>query len=189
MGFQFRTCCAEIILNVARYFEHEKKTKKTLVGANKARARAVAATGVSRTSLYDLLRGECELLEPGDPEVRESVCQIEDEDVAKIRPVVVELVLAKQPVTLDRILAKLKEDPVGWAWSRSTLYRAMLRLGFSFSRRKHGYYERLREDEENMVRRAHYLEFFFKYEAAGRPFIYLDESWLNQGLDRRDKRV
>jgi len=93
----------------------------------------------------------------------------------------VDIVLKKLPITLDILLANLREKS-SWKWSRSTLYRALLRLGFSFSSRKHDYYARLKEDEQNVLRRAHYLQYFFRYEAENRVFVYLDESWVNQNL-------
>ena len=173
---EYRTCCAEIVMNVADYFVREKKAKRLLLGLNKARDRALMATGVGKTALLD---DETPLLEQ---EQRERLSHVNEEDVARIRPAVVDLVLNKTSVTLDALLVHLRSAPNPWAWSRSTLYRAMLSLGFSYESRKHGYYERLKEDEQNVLRRAHYLQYFFRYEEEGREFVFLDESWVNKNL-------
>jgi len=180
---EFRVCCAEVIRSVARYFDREKQNKTPLLSVHRSRDRACMATGVSRSAMYRLLNDQTPLLEPGEVEERDRPPQIDEEDVTLVRPAIVQLVLDKKPITLDMILAKLRSNPDHpWQWSRSTLYRVLLRLGFSFRSRKHGYHERLREDPENSVRRARYLQYFFKYEADGRPFVYLDESWISQNM-------
>ena len=179
---EFRMCCAEIVRNVVQYFEREKKAKGFLLSLNRARDRAVLATGISRTALFDLNDRDAELLQPGEREHRMGSSHLDEDDFSRIRPAIVDLVLEKQVLTLDSILLRLRQAPEGWKWSRSTLYRALHSIGFRYTSRKHGYYERLREDEENVLRRAHYLKFFFDYERDGRPFVYLDESWINQNL-------
>jgi hypothetical protein len=40
----------------------------------------------------------------------------------------------------------------------------------------------MQEDPANVQRRAHYLQYFFGYEAQGRPFVFMDESWLNKNM-------
>jgi len=106
---------------------------------------------------------------------------IDEEDLAAIRPALIHLIFEKKTVTLDSQDKRIVSEHPGWRWSRSTLWRALTsRLGFHFDRRHHGYYERLREDAENSRRRALYLQFMFKYQSEGRPLVYTDESWINR---------
>ena len=101
---------------------------------------------------------------------------IASEDLMVIRPALVSLVLERQPVTLNSLLARIKLDNPSWDWGRTT------QLGISFDTRKNTYYERLKEDPANVQRRAQYLKYMFRYESEGRPFVFMDESWLNRNM-------
>jgi hypothetical protein len=65
-----------------------------------------------------------------------------EEDEFKIRPTVIALVREMVAVNLNNIHARLRQDNEDWTWSRSSLYRAMHRIGFKFSSKRCGYYER-----------------------------------------------
>jgi len=104
-----------------------------------------------------------------------------EEDLAVIRPAMVSLIVERKTVTLDSLRERIVHDHPEWEWSRSSLYRALTtRLGISFDVRKHGYYERLREDPTNVQRRAMYLKFLIQYVEQQRQLVFMDESWINR---------
>lgn len=80
------------------------------------------------------------------------------------------------------LLAEIRHLEPAWAWARTTLHRALLRSGITFVKRANRFYDRLREDPANAKRRTQYLKFFFLYKAEGRPFVFMDESWLNKNM-------
>ena len=106
-----------------------------------------------------------------------------EEDALAIRPALVALILEKKPPTLCTLFDRIKRDNPEWIWSRATLQRALHnRCGIRFTKRKYDYYQRLREDPDNVKRRAQYLQYFFLYESQGREFVYMDETWMNQNM-------
>ena len=38
------------------------------------------------------------------------------------------------------------------------------------------------KDPANVLKRANYLKYFFQYEHDKRPFVFVDESWLNKNM-------
>jgi len=180
---EFRSCCSELARNVVVTFDEEKALGFLHISLNRARDRAADALGVSKSSVQRLLRGSTGLLDPGEAEERERGMAMEGEDASAIRPALVAIIREKKPLTLDSLLQRIKEDNPPWIWSRATLHRALVnRCGIVFRKRVSSYYRKMREDPENMRRRALYLKQFFQYEREGREFIYMDESWINKNL-------
>jgi hypothetical protein len=105
---------------------------------------------------------------------------VTEEDEVRIRPAVVRIIQNKQSVTIQRLMAELGNEEEGWAWSRSTTWRALGRVGFHFDGVCKNYYDAVRENPQNMDLRARYLDNYFKYIAAGRPIFYMDELWINK---------
>ena len=177
----FRSCCQMLVRNVVRSFDEEASLGTLVIGLGRSRDRAAHALGISRTSVHKLTTGFGPIPDPGDEETRDRAMMIDEADLAVIRPALVHLIVEKLPVTLDSLRARIVAENPDWKWSRSTLQRALhTRLGIHFDVRKHGYYERLREDPENMRRRALYPKFLFEYERDQRPFVFVDESWINR---------
>lgn len=77
-------------------------------------------------------------------------------------------------------MTTLLESEGGWTWSRSSLYNALHRLGFSYDGNRHNYYDRVKENEDNVYLRNRYLRYYFQYAAEGRPIVYMDETWINK---------
>jgi transposase len=121
-----------------------------------------------------------EILKEGEPETRENQARMTEEDEFKIRPTVIALVREMVAVNLNNIHARLRQDNEDWTWSRSSLYRAMHRIGFKFSSKRCGYYERLREDPDNIALRTVYIQRYLSHLAEHRPIVYMDESWINK---------
>ena len=183
VAFAFRTCCQKLARHVATICDKEKSQGYPDEGVNRSRERAAHYLGISRQSLHHLLALDTMLLLPGECAERDRGMAMSDEDASVIRPALVALVLEKKTVTLDALLARIRSDNPAWGWSRSTLERALKnRCGFKFTRRSHDYYVRLRENPENVQRRAKYLQFYFLYESQQRTFVYMDETWMNQNM-------
>jgi hypothetical protein len=138
--------------------------------------------GISERSIYNLAGEENDRLDPGDNEDRDRGMAMSSDDLAKIRPAIIALVVLEQPRRLDTILAKIKETSPDWKWSRETLRKAMASIGITYKKRKEWYYLRLSEDEANCLRRAQYLRYFFMYEEENRNFEFFDESWCNKNM-------
>ncbi len=113
-------------------------------------------TGLSKRTLYKLTHGD-DVPDPQELGRRSREIEMTREEEARIRPVIVDLVKRKITPTLYSIHQTLSASEESWKWSSSSLYRAMLRIGFKFTRRKNLYYARLQESEENVLLRMRYL--------------------------------
>lgn len=183
LTYMFRSCCQRLVRHVVGICDEEKSLGMLHFGLARSRERAVDYLGISRQSILRLLDENTTLLDPGEAEERDRGMMMTEEDARLIRPALVSLVLERKTVTLSSLLERIKKDNPSWIWSRATLQRALNnRCGIHFTRRKHDYYQRLREDPDNIQRRALYLKFFFQYETEGRYFAYMDETWINQNL-------
>ena len=180
----FRECCQTLAKRVAAVCEDEKIKNRLSFGIPRARIRAANLLGISPPSLYRLLKKDPEQMPSGGGlEERNRGMKMSEMDAAVIRPALVSLIIEKKPVHLDSLLSRLKLDNPEWIWSRATLHRALQqRCGITFVKRQDMRYTRMREDPVNMQRRAWYLKYFFDYTEQGRPFVFMDESWLNKNM-------
>lgn len=151
-------------------------------GLNKPEARAAGMLGISMRSIYNLEHEEKERLAPGKVEERDRGMEMTEDNVAEIRPAINKLIIDKKPLRLDSILMQLRVTNPEWNWERETLRKAMASIGITWRKKKDWHYERLQEDEENCLRRAHYLKFFFKYHDEGRIFNFYDQTWFNKNM-------
>ena len=179
---RYNACCRQLVKNVLKSMKEEKRRKRHCFMLNRALDRAAYALGTSTRCIRNLVNDSEDIRrDPLEPEHRERGLMMDDDDLMLVRPAFVALVLEKQVVTLNSLLARLKFDNPGWKCGRTTLYKALTtRLGISFDKRHHGCYERLKEDPENIQRRAKYLKYYFQYDLEGREFTFMDESWLNK---------
>ena len=182
----FRQCCADIVKHVKVSLEEEKKQSRQKIGTTKVHDRLVFYTGLSSSTLNKLLTSQ-KLPKPGVKLTRDKGYKISRDDEAKIRPALISLVQDKVTPNLDNLLQRLKAREGGWEFSRSTLYTALLRIGFKFNSKRSNYYDRLREDEANIVLRNTYLRYYMEYVNDGRPIVFMDESWINK--NDRPKRA
>lgn len=104
-----------------------------------------------------------------------------DDELNEIRPAIINLIMEKKPVRLGSILQELNKDK-DWKYGKETLRKAMLSLGIGFNLHKSFYYDRLREDPENCLRRAKYLKYFFQYVKEDRIMNFFDETWFNKNM-------
>ena len=83
--------------------------------------------------------------------------------------------------TLDSLLPRVKEPPIGFSGCRSSLYKVVKRIGFRYKKVESGRHM-LMERGDVVGARNRYLRIL---SANGnsenpRPEVYLDETWVNQ---------
>ena len=81
--------------------------------------------------------------------------------------------------TLKTILARLKEKGV-FDGGRTTLSKALKKMGFRFSRRNDNRF--LYERRDIIESRHNYLRHVNRLRLEGRPIVYLDETWVNSHM-------
>ena len=181
---QFRRCCASIVKNVSDALAEEKTNSVLCAGINRKSDRLTAYCGLSSCTVNKLLTDQS-IPEPGEPERRQRLAEMSKEDMSLIRPAVVSLIKEKTTPTLDRILEKLKSQDKDWKWGRNSVLKALQFLGFSYNSKRHNYYDRLREDEGNILLRNEYLLRHSRWIDENRPIVYMDESWINLNTSRK----
>ncbi len=142
---------------------------------------------MSTSTLHNLLRDDYDAPPPGSVENHERDVVMSEEDELRIRPAFIRLLKKKIRPTINSIRKELAEEEEGktWLWSRSSTYRALLRIGFVFDQYYKTYYERMREASHNIAYRVAYISKFFQYEREGRQIVYMDESWINKNTAPR----
>ncbi len=174
-----RQCCCKIIKNVVAATREEKNKGTLSFPLNNSTKRVVNMTGLSRSTIDKVLSDSDGFPPAAAKEIKDRSCDYTDDDIVRIRPAVMKLVKDKVVPTLDRIMQTLKADDAGWAFSRTTLAKALHSAGFVFDDKAYNYYDRVREDERNVLLRTAYLDRYFRWKAEGRPMVFMDESWIN----------
>ena len=182
---RFALCCQELARRVVDACNGERDAGRHSIGITRPMERAAAYLGLDRSNLNRLLKSDPP--PQNEPEDRFREMMLTEEQEYFIRPAIASLIVEKVPVTLNSILNRVREDAlkqeIAWPYSRSTLRKIMNeRLQISFRKRSHTRYTKLREDPANCLLRATYLKRFFEYYAERRPFVFMDESWLNKNM-------
>ena len=177
-------CCAKLILNVFDWCLMEKESGRLKIGYKLSAPgpRAAAMLGISERTLLKIRTEEEERAAPGKKDTRDRPMAMSADEMALIRPAVIAVIRAKKPVRLDSIQIQIKTATPEWPWSRSTLCKAMHAIGITFQKTRDWHYLRLQEDEANCLRRARYLEYYFRYKEEGRIFNYYDQTWFNKNM-------
>jgi hypothetical protein len=175
----YHSCCQTLVKRLHEGVLEEKERKRGKFGFTRSTDRMQYYTGLSKQTLHKMLSNNI-LPDPRTVEDRFRSNLVSEEDEIRIRPAVVELIRNKKTVTIDRLIATLRNEVGGWPWSRSTTWRALGRVGFHFDDKHKNYYDVVRENPQNMDLRARYLDNYFKHVSAGRPIFYMDESWINK---------
>ncbi len=138
--------------------QEEKRDGELKFGLTRASDRAQAYLGMSSCTISRLLNDPDNLPAEGEVAGRIRGSDMSREDEAKIRPVIVSLVKRKIIPSLDIILKELQSTDGGWDWSRSTLYNTLPKIGFRYDGNRHNYYDRVRENDDNVVIRNRNVE-------------------------------
>lgn len=198
-----------MILQVRNYFELEKEHQKSF-NLNKVLVRTAEATGFSRAAVAKIKtqRDVDEWkFDDGDTITwtRDSV--VPEKYSSLVRFAVRELILEKsKALTIDSVLEKLKSIQIAdvqhlnllededipdssevlWKWSRATLHRFMIRIGFIHDERV-THYEHTRTRADIVSMRDNYLEWIQKYRSMGYSVYYQDETWVFKNM--KSKKV
>jgi transposase len=176
--YKFNRECQVIVGNIYEALNEEKRDPRHAISKEKVWERLNFYTNISVGSLGSLLNGE--ELPSGSIVERARLPQMPLEDEMKIRPAFLVMRKEKKLITLNTLLAQLRNSEKDWEWGRTSLYHALHRIGFTFDSKRKGYYDRMRESPENILRRALYLGFLYKYIGEKRPLFFMDESWCNK---------
>lgn len=183
--------CAVIIANVRAFFERERRAGRAS-GLHRVVQRTVDATGVSERTVRRVAEeGHANRL-PGGGEAptRTSPRRIPPEELARARAAVYAQYENRSIPTLDSTLAYLQTEavvlswspsPSMYAWTRTTLFRALQDIGFSFTRGPN-HYDVAREKPSIVAQRDSFLASIKQYRDSGRTVYYTDEAWANKNI-------
>lgn len=133
--------------------------------------------------------------------VCEQPFSVPDNYVAVVRKIVREILLEKTQVpTVDEVFSSIcalkvsdveslnlfdedlpELDEKILYWSRSTLYRFIIRSGFAYNERV-SHYEYTKTREYVVVMRDNYLEWIYKYRNKSYQIYYQDETWVFKNM-------
>jgi len=151
--------------------------------------RTAAATGLSRSTVIRIANGEYADTRPlsGKRERLVSKRRVPASGLSRVRETVHTQYVYKTVPTLDSTLALLKEgagegdDLSDYKWSRSTLHRGMMDLGFNFTRGPNQY-DVAREKQSIVKQREKFIKKMREYRADERTIFYTDETWANKNM-------
>eukprot|EP00172_Hildenbrandia_rubra_P002716 Plantae.Rhodophyta-Hildenbrandia_rubra.ctg379.p1 GENE.Plantae.Rhodophyta-Hildenbrandia_rubra.ctg379~~Plantae.Rhodophyta-Hildenbrandia_rubra.ctg379.p1 ORF type:complete len:337 (+),score=33.89 Plantae.Rhodophyta-Hildenbrandia_rubra.ctg379:1455-2465(+) len=87
--------------------------------------------------------------------------------------------------TVANIFKRLKEGTrarsTAWKWSKVTLYRYMLQIGFTFGRGK-TYYEHVTERPDIRQQRSAFIRWVRHYRSEGYEIFYQGETWVFKNI-------
>lgn len=144
---------------------------------------AARATGVCKSSVFKVLREykECGILNsPKKTKLRKCILEeIDDFDRNAIRRKVHEFFFRNELPTINKVLKVVNDDPDLPTFKRTTFYRLLKELNFTYSRR--GRDSTLIDKNEIIVWRRKYLRQIKSLREEGRKIYYTDETWVNAG--------
>lgn len=180
-----------LIANVRAFFERERRAGRAS-GLSRPAERTARATGVAEATVTRVARdGYANKLPPsGTPQTRHGGRRIPPEELARVRQAVYAQYKNRTIPTLDSILAYLSVEsvvaswdgtPSTYTWTRTTLFRALQDLDFSFTRGPN-HYDVARENPSIVAQRDSFLDTIKVYRESGRVIYYTDETWANKNM-------
>lgn len=178
---------ARAILALRKYFELERSKGSALFLRDVVKRTSLALQiGVNSVCK---VRSEEDLENfpaVGEKEARDRCMEVPAEMAGLVRRVVSQMVAQEKAMpSLEGVFSRLKEMPCtrngGWKWGQTTLYRFMLRIGFSFGTGK-SHYDHVKESLEIQEQRASYIEWVRKYRREGYKLFYQDETWVFKNM-------
>ena len=176
----------EIVDNVHRYFNTEKKNNAPLIDASKVYDRTSEATTVPKRTIYRIIKeGNDSETNLGHREFkdkkrirRRTVTDLDDFDKSALRRIVIRIYARKELPKISTVLQEARED-LRFEGGRESLRKVLHEIGFYYGRvdgRKF-----LLERSDVSAARTQFLRAMKKVqENENQPIIYLDETWLNQ---------
>jgi len=105
--------------------------------------------------------------------------KLDDIELQGLRQKVHSFWLKGELPTIDKILKVVNDDSQLGNYSRTSLYRVLLKMQFTYIKRKR--HSVLSEREDLIIWRRNYLHDLRKFRSQGRTIYYLDETWVNAG--------
>lgn len=162
---------------------------------NNINKRLSVASGLSLASIKRLHEANEKDLDmafplPDVPERRDRDSVVPGDVRSRIRVTIREAYISKKIPSLSWLLNELLncEIPQGetrWRWSKSTLYRVLKRMGYTWAKRK-GYYEGVRERTSVVASRSQYIRLVKQYRENGREIFYQDETWASKNMTQEN---
>ena len=181
-GKRIRSREKEIICRVYEYFDRQSKKQKATTPLKLCKKTA-EATGFTVRSVNRIL-GKKRSLEDDDTfpsptkrykKTRERV-DVDSFDVDAIRRTIHDFYDRKEYPTIDRLLQVLKEKEL-FKGERYCLWRLLKRIGFRYKKVSDKRY--VYEQSRIVQQRHQFLRRMRRNRTAGRPVVYLDETWAN----------
>lgn len=195
MPFQFRkgevlkSQARKIVYNVAEFCSSEASSKSVLIPLPQALKRASRASGVSEASIKKIrnevsaLGSSTVLKSPGKHRKRPSErnCEIDDFDKCVIRQTIQDFYIRERKVPSLRKLLPVLKEKIGFSWKKDTLCKVLHSMNFRWKKCAN---ERkvLMERPDIVFWRHKYLREMKRHRKAGRPIVYIDETWVDSNL-------
>ena len=181
-GYHLISSEKSLVLSLHEFFEKEKESGVLLL--DQPVERVVAATGLSRSTVYNITKEKRETGHVTSPKKRGrkehsgKVKEYTDNFLeGVIRRKIHRFYTDKIYPTMFSLHAALVEE-AEYPFSKTTLYKTVHEMGFRY--RKMDKKKALYEQHKIIASRASYLEKIKRCKEAKRPIIYLDKTWLNQ---------
>ena len=188
---QSKLDASDIIFNIFSFFKREKERGTLYLSVDKLWQRTLAATGVSKTTVYNIvlakeqsasasanmqLDGACSEMPVLESLSMRPACRTLDKfNQDLVRRTVFALHSERVPPTLAKIQDRIKDSI---EISKYKLAIALNELGFSFRKRGKKHY--VKETQQILSDRCNYLRKLREFRQAGFQVVYLDETWVNQ---------
>ena len=138
-------------------------------------SKVASSLGVTIRSVYRILKeyrstGQLKSPKKKKPKTKTILNTTDDFTKAAIRSKVHAFYIRNKLPTLDKILAAVNDDSDIANFSRTTLYRLLLDIGFKFEKRKRNSY--LMDREDIIIWRRRFLRNIRRYRAQGKHILY-----------------
>ena len=168
-----------VLHNIKNFFDQEKQQERTFL-RNKVHDRVAKATGLSRRTVFNILKSvtpDNTYLTPTKRYERTRIRVDPDSfDRTAIKRIVHTFYDRREYPTLTAVWREAKEKGV-FSAGRFCLWRCLREMGFLYKKRDT---KRYIYEQKNIIEQRHtYLYKIREYRRDNRPIIYTDETWVN----------
>ena len=184
LNFRYlNTQAQKLLLNVVSFMEKERQNNGSFLPLHDTVGRAAACLGLSKTTIRKYKQSGV-LRSPKKLHGRTRICdKLDDFSMSIVRKVVYSFYRESNNPTLKDIATKirsvLKDSGVDFNFSRETVRKLILRLGFKYKQANNRIH--LTEKMKIVDWRLKYLSDIADERKLNKPLIYLDETWFNTG--------
>lgn len=147
-------------------------------------AKVASSLGVGKSSVFNILKeyritGEVKSPKKQKPKEKTIINATDECTKTAIRRNIHAFFFRNEIPTLDKICTVVNSDPDLPNFSRTTLYRLLNHIGFTYEKRNRN--SCLIDREEIILWRRRYLRAIRRYRAEGKCIYFMDETWVNAG--------